>query len=122
MPVGTVDHDAGYLASELDLTQSSDGQVTVSSYVDVDGHVMLCVDNLLNSFPYMVVVFGCLICLLLLFLPRQMKIFLTLAYVLFIFYETLMFREVGEARTNFVLFSYAGRFLTEPSTRAGVVK
>ena len=50
-----------------------------------------------------------------------MKIVLMLTYVLFIFYETLMFQEAGEARTNFVLFSYADRFFSEPSVRAGVV-
>ena len=93
----------------------------VNLLLDQNGHVMLCVDNFLNGFPYMVVVFGCLLCLLLILLPRRMKIVLMLAYVLFIFYETLMFREAGEARTNFVLFSYAGRFFSEPSVRAGVV-
>ena len=32
-----------------------------------------------------------------------------------------MFRESGDARTNFVLFSYAGRFLKEQSVRVGVI-
>lgn len=32
-----------------------------------------------------------------------------------------MFRESGDARTNFVLFSYADRFLTEQSVRVGVI-
>lgn len=32
-----------------------------------------------------------------------------------------MFREAGDARTNFVLFSYADRFLTEQSVRVGVI-
>ena len=36
-------------------------------------------------------------------------------------YETLMFRESGDARTNFVLFSYAGKFLKEQSVRVGVI-
>ena len=39
----------------------------------------------------------------------------------FILYETLMFRESGDARTNFVLFSYAGKFLKEQSVRVGVI-
>lgn len=30
-----------------------------------------------------------------------------------------MFRESGDARTNFVLFSYAGKFLKEQSVRVG---
>ena len=69
----------------------------------------------------MVVISGCVICLLILLLPKKMSIFLTAAYVVFILYETLMFRETGEAKTNFVLFSYADRFLTEQSVRVGVV-
>ena len=49
------------------------------------------------------------------------SILLTGAYVVFILYETLMFRETGNARTNFVLFSYAGNFLKEQSVRVGVI-
>ena len=57
-----------------------------------------------------------------LLLPRKASIALTAAYVVFILYETLMFRETGDARTNFVLFSYADRFFTEQSVRVGVIK
>ena len=45
---------------------------------------------------------------------------MTMVYVAFILYETLMFRESGDARTNFVLFSYAGKFLKEQSVRVGL--
>ena len=95
------------------------GKITL--LLDKNGRVMLCVDNILNGFPYMVVVFGCIICLLILILPRTADIFLTAAYVLFIFYETLMFRETGNERTNFILFSYADRFFTDHTIRVGVV-
>ena len=93
----------------------------VSLLLDRNGNVMLCVDNLLNGFPCMVVVFGCAVCLLILILPRRLSIFLTISYVVFILYETLMFRESGDARTNFVLFSHAGKFLKEQSVRVGVI-
>ena len=93
----------------------------VNLLLDKNGHVMLCVDNILNGFPFMVVISGCVICLLILVLPKKMSIFLTAAYVVFILYETLMFRETGNARTNFVLFSYAGKFLKEQSVRVGVI-
>ena len=93
----------------------------VNLLLDRNGNVMLCVDNLLNGFPCMVVVFGSVVCLLILLLPKRMSVFLTAAYVVFILYETLMFRETGDARMNFVLFSYADRFLTEQSVRVGVI-
>ena len=93
----------------------------VNLLLDRNGNVMLCVDNLLNGFPCMVVVFGCVVCLVMLVLPKSLSVVLTIAYVAFIFYETLMFRESGDARTNFVLFSYAGKFLKEQSVRVGVI-
>ena len=93
----------------------------VNLLLDKNGHVMLCVYNILNGFLFMVVISGCVICLLILVLPKKMSIFLTAAYVVFILYETLMFRETGDAKTNFVFFSYAGKFLKEQSVRVGVI-
>lgn len=89
--------------------------------LDRNGNVMPCVDNLLNGFPCMVVVLGCVVCLLMIALPKSLSVVLTIVYVAFILYETLMFRESGEARMNFVLFSYAGKFLKEQSVRVGVI-
>lgn len=86
-----------------------------------NGNIILCVDNILNGFPFMVVIFGLIICLLMLVLPKRMGILLVVAYVGFIFYETLMFRETGDTRTNFVLFSYTNRFLTDQTVRVGVI-
>ena len=93
----------------------------VNLLLERNGNVMLCVDNLLNGFPCMVVVFGCVVCLLMIVLPKSLSVVLTIVYVAFILYETLMFRESGDVRTNFVLFSYAGRFLKEQSVRVGVI-
>ena len=93
----------------------------VNLLLDRNGNIMLCVDNLLNGFPCMVVVFGCVVCLLMIILPKNLSVVLTIVYVAFILYETLMFRESGNARTNFVLFSYAGKFLKEQSVRVGVI-
>ena len=84
-----------------------------------NGNIMLCVDNLLNGFPCMVVVIGCVVCLLMIVLPKSLSVVLTTVYIAFILYETLMFRESGDARMNFVLFSYAGQFLKEQSVRVG---
>ena len=93
----------------------------VNLLLDRNGNIMLCVDNLLNGFPCMVAVFGCVVCLLMVVLPKSLSVVLTIVYVAFILYETLMFRELGDARMNFVLFSYAGKFLKEQSVRVGVI-
>ena len=93
----------------------------VNLLLDRNGNVMLSMDNILNGFPCMVVVFGCVVCLLMIVLPQSLSVVLTIVYVTFILYETLMFRESGDARMNFVLFSYAGKFLKEQSVRVGVI-
>ena len=69
----------------------------------------------------MVVGFGCVVCLLMIILPKSLSVGLTIVYVAFILYGTLMFRESGNLRTNFVLFSYAEKFLKEQSVRVHVV-
>ena len=123
---GTADNDMYFDAdgNPMALSKGQHGikhSGKVNLLLDKNGHVMLCVDNILNGFPFMVVISGCVICLLILVLPKRVSILLTVAYVVFILYETLMFRESGDARTNFVLFSYADRFLTEQSVRVGVI-
>ena len=123
---GTADTDM-YFDAEGNPKALSKGQYGIKRsgkmnlLLDKNGNIMLCVDNLLNGFPCMIVVFGCIVCLLILILPRRLSIFLTISYVVFILYETLMFRESGDARTNLVLFSYAGKFLKEQSVRVGVI-
>lgn len=123
---GTADTDM-YFDANGNQKALSKGQYGIkrSGYVnlllDKNGNIMLCVDNLLNGFPCMVVVFGCVVCLLMIVLPKSLSVVLTMVYVAFILYETLMFRETGDARTNFVLFSYAGKFLKEQSVRVGVI-
>lgn len=42
----------------------------VTLYLNQYGRVKLCVDNLLNGYPFMVVVVGCILCVLLCFLPK----------------------------------------------------
>lgn len=123
---GTADTDM-YFDAEGNPKALSKGQYgikrsgKVSLLLDRNGNVMLCVDNLLNGFPCMVVVFGYVVCLLMIVLPKSLSVVLTIVYVAFILYETLMFRESGDARMNFVLFSYAGKFLKEQSVRVGVI-
>ena len=86
-----------------------------------NGRLMLSIDNLLNGMPVMVVLVGCLLCVALCCLPRKPRVILLAAYVVFIFYETLMFRETGDPRTALIPFSYLGRFRQEYGVRLEVV-
>ena len=62
-----------------------------------------------------------LVSILLLILSYKMSIALTILYVFFIIYETLMFRESGDARSNLVLFSYADTFFQNRMIRVEVI-
>lgn len=123
---GTADTDMYFNDAENPIALSK-GQYgikrrgKVNLLLDKNSHITLCVDNIPNSFPFMVVVFGCIIGVLMMLLPRKAIVLLTVTYVLFILYETLMFRETGDVRMNFVLFSYADRFFTEQSMKVCVI-
>lgn len=55
--------------------------------LDRNGNVMPCVDNLLNGFLCMVVVLGCVVCLLMIALPKSLSVVRTVVYIAFILYE-----------------------------------
>ncbi|WP_216392643.1 VanZ family protein [Blautia sp. MSJ-19] len=93
----------------------------ISLYLNKNGQVKLCIDNLLNAYPVMVVIVGIVLCILFCLIPQKLRIAGLLFYVLFIFYETLMFREIGDVRANLVLFSYADTFLTSWKIRVDVL-
>lgn len=90
-------------------------------YLNRNGQIKIGVDNLLNGFPFMVVVVGILVCIVLCLFPRSLEKAVLLVYMIFIFYETLMFRETDDIRANLVLFSYADTFMTNWRTRVDVI-
>lgn len=89
--------------------------------LDKNGNVSLSVDNILKGFPYTVALIGAAISLAVIFLPKKPAAVLTCAYIVFILYETIMFREPVRQRTDFELFSYLDTFFENASTRAGVI-
>lgn len=56
----------------------------VTLYLNQYGRVKLCVDNLLNGYPFMVVVVGGILCVLLCLLPERMRLGMLGIYVLFL--------------------------------------
>ena len=85
------------------------------------GWIKLSADNLINGFPYVVVMVGVLLCISMTLLPPKPRALLLAAYVVFIFYETLMFRESGDPRTALIPFSYLKQFALEYTVRAEVI-
>lgn len=90
-------------------------------YLDKNGNIQYSIDNMLNGYPIMVIVCGCIVSILLVVLPYNMRIALTILYVFFILYETLMFRESGDAISNLILFSYASTFFHSRTIRVEVI-
>lgn len=108
----------------LSLTKGQYGIKYVENivlYLNRNGQIKISIDNLLNGFPFMVVVVGILVCIVLCLFPRSLEKAVLLVYMIFIFYETLMFRETGDIRANLVLFSYADTFMTNWRTRVEVI-
>lgn len=108
----------------LSLTKGQYGIKYVGNivlYLNKNGQIKISVDNLLNGFPFMVVVVGILVCIVLCLFPRSLEKAVLLVYMIFIFYETLMFRETGDIRANLVLLSYADTFMTNWRTRVEVI-
>ena len=123
----------GSLDTEMYYDQSGNqvalakGQYGVKHIGDVllflnrKGNVRLCVDNMLNGAPFLVVFIGCLFCLIIVLSPRKLQGLLTLAYIVFILYETLMFRETGDSRMNLELFSCYKKFMEGATVRFGAI-
>ena len=90
-------------------------------YLDKNGNIQISIDNMLNGYPVLVIVCGCIVSILLVVLPCNMRIALTILYVFFILYETLMFRESGDTRSNLILFSYASTIFHSRTIRVEVI-
>ena len=86
-----------------------------------DGTLLWSVDNLLKLFPTVTVLIGLLFCVVLCVLPRKMSVGMLALYVGFILYETLLFRETGRARLEWIPFAFAKEFGTEYTVRAEVI-
>lgn len=123
---GTICTEMYYDANEKPIALKK-GQYGIQRYNDCSLHldknenIQISIDNMLNGYPIMVIVCGCILSILLLILPYKMRITLTILYVFFILYETLMFRESGDARCNLVLFSYADTFFHSRTIRVEVI-
>ena len=75
----------------------------------------------LAMLKFMVGMVGVLLCISMTLLPPKPRALLLAAYVVFIFYETLMFRESGDPRTALIPFSYLKQFALEYTVRAEVI-
>ena len=83
-------------------------------YLDSNGRDLINVDSILGNFPFMVSVLGLLVCVAFIFAPRKFDVALLAAYVVFIIYETILYRHSHEPTANLEIFwSYKQFFINE---------
>jgi hypothetical protein len=90
-------------------------------YLDEVGDRMLRLDNVLNTRPYLVLVFGVLVTAAAVMVRGKVKIIFLVLYIIFIGIMTIAFREPGDRRAVFELFKSYKDFLISPSMRQEIL-
>jgi len=92
-----------------------------SIYIDENGDDMLRLDNILNTNQWMVVIVGIVVTVIAALIRKKYKFMLGIAYLGFIFYMTLVYRETGEPHGAFDLFWSYKQFFTSPTLRQSLI-
>ncbi|MBP3198579.1 MAG: VanZ family protein [Butyrivibrio sp.] len=90
-------------------------------YLDRDGKPLMRLDTVLHAHPYLVLAAGVLLLVAAMVLPVTCRWLLALAYIVFIFYMTLWYREGADSYGNFELFWSYRQFFTRPSLRQEIL-
>ncbi len=90
-------------------------------YLDETGEQMLRIDNILNTRPYLVLIFGVLVTIAAIMVRGKVKIVFLIFYIIFIGIMTIAFREAGDHRAVFELFKSYKEFLISPATRQNIL-
>lgn len=83
--------------------------------VNINGHKLFSLDQLLSKTPWLVGVAAIVLIFLTILLNLKGRIILFICYVLFIFYMTLFFRENGSQQYEFKLFWSYLQFFESPT-------
>ena len=86
-------------------------------YLDATGEQMLRIDNILNTRPYLVLIFGVLMTMVAILVRGKVKVVFLICYIIFIGIMTIAFRESGNRRAVFELFKSYKEFMISPTTR-----
>lgn len=90
-------------------------------YLDASGQQMFRLDNILNTRPYLVLIFGALITIVAIMVRGKVKTAFLIFYIIFIGIMTIAFRESGERRAVLELFESYKEFMTSPETRQNIL-
>lgn len=92
-----------------------------STYLNEDGKVLIRLDNILLTYPALVLVFGTVILVMALFAKGKLRIAFIVIYLGFILYMTMAWRETRDGRFQFDLFRSYRQFLTNKNVRLQIL-
>ncbi|MBO6309727.1 MAG: VanZ family protein [Oribacterium sp.] len=90
-------------------------------YLDANGEQMIRIDNVLNTRPYLVLIFGVLMTMIAILVRGKVKVVFLICYIIFIGIMTIAFRESGNRRAVFELFKSYKEFMISPTTRQDIL-
>ena len=90
-------------------------------YLDADGERMFRIDNILNTRPYLVLVFGVLMTVAAIVVRGKAKAVFLIFYIIFIGIMTIAFRESGDRRAVFEVFKSYRQFMVSSTIRQDIL-
>ncbi|SET02517.1 Glycopeptide antibiotics resistance protein [[Clostridium] aminophilum] len=92
-----------------------------SVYLNEDGEQMMRLDNVLNTKPYLVLIFGILLTFVTLAVKGKGRAVFLIIYIFFILYMTMAYRETGDSHGEFELFRSYKAFFSSAMTRQNIL-
>lgn len=92
-----------------------------SVYLNENGEQMIRLDNVLNTRPYLVLLFGILLTVVTMAVKGKWKAVFLFIYILFILYMTMAYRETGDSHGVFELFRSYKAFFSSAMTRQNIL-
>lgn len=103
--------------NQFGVLKTDDG----STYLNEDGEALIRLDNILQTYPALVLIFGALVMAVALLVKGRLRIAFIAAYLCFILYMTMAWRETGTNRSHFELFWSYRQFVTNKRLRLEIL-
>ncbi|MDT3843924.1 MAG: VanZ family protein [Bacillota bacterium] len=92
-----------------------------SVYLNENGEPMIRLDNVLNTRPYLVLLFGILLTVVTMAVRGKGSAVFLIIYIFFILYMTMAYRETGDSHGVFELFRSYKEFFSSAMTRQNIL-
>ncbi|MBR2824097.1 MAG: VanZ family protein [Clostridia bacterium] len=103
--------------NQFGVLKTDDG----NTYLNEDGEMLFRLDNILQTYPVLVLVCGSLVLVIALCAKGKLQSVFIAVYFCFIIYMTMAWRETGTSRARFELFWSYRQFLTNKKLRLEIL-